>query len=99
MTVFAVTYAYIDDADVVTQHRPAHREYLGSLIGTAGLIASGPTKGGTGASALLIFEATAASDIEALLDQDPFWTEGVVVRREILEWTVALGTVGESSGH
>lgn len=98
MAVFAVTYRYVDNPELVNVHRPAHREYLGTLVGEAGLIASGPMTGAAVASALLIFDAESPGDIEALIDKDPFWTEGVITSREILEWTVVLGSVGHHGG-
>jgi hypothetical protein len=64
-----------------------------------GLRAAGPTSGGAGATALLIFDAESPDAVEALLDEDPFWIEGLITAREILEWNVVLGSVGSSSGH
>lgn len=94
MAVFAVTYNYVDDAGLRDTHRPAHREYVSTLLGAHGLIASGPTSGEAGAAALLLFDAESPASIEVLLNEDPFWTEGVITSREIREWTVVLGSVG-----
>ena len=99
MAVFAVTYHYVDDPELLTAHRPAHRQYLSSLLGGHGLRAAGPTSGEVGAAALLIFDAESTDRVETLLDADPFWIEGLITAREIREWTVALGSVGTSSGH
>jgi uncharacterized protein YciI len=99
MAVFAVTYHYVDDPDALGQHRPAHRQYLGSLLGERGLRAAGPTSGGAGATARQSFDAESPDAVEALLDEDPFWIEGLITAREILEWNVVLGSVGSSSGH
>ncbi len=98
MAVFAVTYRYVEDPDLLDRHRVAHRAYLGSLVGEGGLVASGPMNGGADASALLIFDAESTGAIEAALDADPFWTEGLISSREIREWTVVLGSIGPSSG-
>lgn len=97
MTVFAVTYHYVEDPEFVTLHRPAHREYLSGLIATRQLLAAGPTSGAQGSRALLLFEVADAAEVEALIDNDPFWVEGVITEREVRLWRVALGTVGESS--
>lgn len=99
MAVFAVTYRYVDDPELLNRHRPSHRQYLSSLLGEHGLRAAGPTSGEVGAAALLIFDAESSEGVEALLDADPFWIEGVITAREIREWTVALGSVGTDSGH
>ena len=99
MPIFAVTYHYVSDEDVINAHRPVHREYLKSLLNGGGLLAAGPTTGRATPSAQLIFEAEAANDVHALLDADPFVLEGVVTSREVYEWNVAIGSVGGGSGH
>lgn len=94
MPVFAVTYHYVDQPDVLAEHRPAHREYLQSLVSSHGLIAAGRTPGGEVDSALLLLDTDSSESVEEALNSDPFWTEGLIVKREILEWTVAIGSVG-----
>ena len=94
MPVFAVTYHYVDQPDVLAEHRPAHREYLQSLTSSDGLIAAGRTPGGEVDSALLLFDTDSSESVEKALNSDPFWTEGLIVKRDILEWTLAIGSVG-----
>jgi uncharacterized protein YciI len=99
VSLYAVTYRYTDKPEVIAEHRPAHREYIATLLGEGGLIASGRTEGGDTPSALLIFDAQSVADVERVLDLDPFWTLGLIDRREILEWMVTLGSfTGASSG-
>lgn len=98
MPVYAVTYHYTDRSEVLAEHRPAHREYLQSLTAEKGLLAAGRTPGGAVDSALLLFETDSAESVEDVLNSDPFWTEGLIVKREILEWTIAIGSVGPG-GH
>jgi hypothetical protein len=99
MPTFAVVYHYVEDVDVIAQHRPIHREYLGDLITQGLLIAAGPTAGRATPSAHLLFNAESLEQVEALLDADPFTTEGVVTSREIYEWNVAIGALGGSNGN
>jgi uncharacterized protein YciI len=99
MTIFAVTYRYSDKPDELTEVRPAHRDYLLTLLGDGGLVASGRTEGGSTPSALLIFEAESPGVIEAALDVDPFWLAGLIEHREILEWTVSMGSLGLDGEH
>lgn len=99
MAIFAVTYHYVSDEDFINAHRPVHREYLKSLLNGGGLLAAGPTTGRATPSAQLIFEADSAEDVDKLLDADPFVLQGVVTRREVCEWNVALGSLGGGSGH
>lgn len=97
MTIYAVTYRYADSPEVIAEHRPAHREYIATLLGEGGLIASGRTEGGDTPSALLLFELDSVGEVEKLLDPDPFWTLGLIQEREIVEWTVSLGSLGLDS--
>jgi len=94
VAVFAVIYRYIDDEQRVTEHRPAHRDYIRSLLGTGGLIASGRMDGGESPSALLLFSAEDITAVEAVLNPDPFWELGLIEKREIMEWTLASGSIG-----
>jgi uncharacterized protein YciI len=94
MPVYAVTYHYTNQPDVLAEHRPAHREYLKTLVDTHGLIAAGRTPGGLVDSALLVLDTDSVESVEAALNLDPFWTEGLIQKREILEWTIAIGSVG-----
>lgn len=97
MTIYAVTYRYTDDPVVIAEHRPAHRDYIATLLGEGGLIASGRMEGGETPSALLLFQADSVAEVETLLDADPFWALGVIQKREIVEWTVSLGSLGLDS--
>jgi len=94
MALFAVTYRYADQPEVIAEHRPAHRQYIASLLEGGGLIASGRTEGESGDSALLIFQAESAASIETHLDRDPFWSLGVIAHREIVEWHLSTGSIG-----
>jgi len=95
--IFAVTYRYADKPEVIAEHRPAHREYIASLLGDGGLIASGRTEGGDTPSALLLFQAESVAGVEKVLDPDPLWTLGVIEKREIVEWILSSGSLGLDS--
>jgi uncharacterized protein YciI len=99
MAIYAVTYHYVDDPDLIDLHRPAHREYIATLLEAGGLIASGRTEGRPKGSALLLFEADSIADVERVLDPDPFWTLGIIEKREILEWILASGSLGRDGGN
>lgn len=90
MAYFVVHYTYSADADLAARHRPAHREFINTLL-TDGLVASGPWVGTDTAGAMLLFRAETADEITAELDHDPFLTEGVIVDREIREWNPVIG--------
>ena len=97
MPIYAVTYRYADQPEVIAEHRPAHLEYIASLLGDGGLIASGRTEGGETPSALLLFQAESVAEVENVLDPDPFWTLGLIEKREIVEWILSSGSLGLDS--
>jgi uncharacterized protein YciI len=99
VAIYAVTYRYADQPDVIAEHRPAHREYIASLLGGGGLIASGRTEGGETPSALLLFQAESVAEVEKVLDPDPFWTLGLIETREIVEWILSSGSLGLDRGN
>ena len=97
MPIYAVTYRYADQPEVIAEHRPLHREYIAPLLGEGGLIASGRTEGGETPSALLLFQAESVAEVENVLDPDPFWTLGLIEKREIVEWILSSGSLGLDS--
>ncbi len=97
MPIYAVTYRYAGQPEVIAENRPAHREYIASLLGEGGLIASGRTEGGETPSALLLFQAESVAEVENVLDPDPFWTLGLIEKREIVEWILSSGSLGLDS--
>jgi hypothetical protein len=99
MALFAITYRYAKDPDRIAEHRPTHREYLKSLLGAGGLIASGPVEGEAGPGALLLCDLESVAAVEAALNLDPFWSLGLIASREIGEWSVVFGSIGRESEH
>jgi uncharacterized protein len=90
MAIFAVTYVYTSDTDTRDQLRPEHRAFLSAQDG---LLLSGPTDDD---GALLVWEAKSAAEIEEILDDDPFWTAGLISERAVVGWTPVLGPWRES---
>lgn len=91
MSIFAVTYTYRDAADLVDQHRPAHRAYMAELAHQGKLMGSGPFTDREGAGALVVLSAADRSEVQALLSRDPFVVHGVVIEHVIREWSVNTG--------
>ncbi|MBK7819567.1 MAG: hypothetical protein IPJ61_00460 [Tessaracoccus sp.] len=90
MLHFAVQYTYVEDAAALDATRPAHRDYLRTLL-DGPLLAAGPLVGSPLPGALLIFRAESADAVVTLLDQDPFWTERLIVERSVEQWNPVLG--------
>jgi uncharacterized protein YciI len=90
MPVFAVHYQYVDDPDAVTEHRPAHRDFLRGLLDRGIVLAAGAYTDGP-AGALLVFRADSAPEVARLLESDPFRRFGLVEACEIRAWGQAMG--------
>nr|WP_297428929.1 YciI family protein [uncultured Actinotalea sp.] len=106
MAIYAIEYEYDRRADVVEAHRPAHRAFLRGLFEEGVVLASGPLRGGVrredadGASegvapagALLLVRADSPAAALALLDDDPFRGEGLLVSRSAREWYPVVGPI------
>ncbi len=91
MPFFAVRYTYVEDQDRIAAVRPAHREFLSSLVEAGSLRASGPLVGVTPPGALLIFHAPSDAEVLDLLDSDPFGQQGVVTAVEVTQWDPVIG--------
>ena len=87
MPVFAVLYDYAENSDAARDvHRPEHRAFLGSLTGSVKTLATGPWATEP-AGALIIVEGASTAEVEAKLDEDPFYVEHLISRRQVREWT------------
>lgn len=89
MSIFAVTYQYVDDTDLVGAIRPTHREWLAKQLESGSLLASGPMVNRP--AALLIWKAESIEALNELLDQDPFEIAGAITERTIEEWNTVFG--------
>jgi uncharacterized protein YciI len=90
MPVFAVQYSYVDDPARVTEHRPAHRDFLRALLEQGTVLAAGAyTDGPVGA--LLIFRGDSEQDIARILQDDPFQKLDLVADCKIRAWGQAMG--------
>ena len=90
MPTFAVTYVYLPDTESLDRLRPDHRAFLADQDG---LLLSGPTDDN---GALLIWEGKSVAEIEEVLDDDPFWTAGLITERAVVGWNPVLGPWRES---
>lgn len=80
----AIIQHYVATPEKVDAIRPAHRAYLAELKASGKLFASGPFTDGTGA--LIIYKAESAEEAQALLENDPFYKEGVFGPWQIRPW-------------
>jgi uncharacterized protein YciI len=92
--VFAVSYQYNAPAKQLDEIRPIHRQWLASLLESGQLLASGPMVDNP--EALLIFIAESATELAALLDNDPFDVAGFIGSRSIQQWNPVFGPFSAS---
>lgn len=97
MQTYAIEYVYDARTDLRDQVRPEHRRFLGALVESGSLLASGPWTGPRTDlaeqpdGALLLVRAASAQDAAALLDEDPFVLHGLVTSRTLRPWNPVLG--------
>lgn len=96
MKVFAVEYTYAPDSERIASIRPTHREFLGSLKEKGILIGSGPYTDGDGGALIVIAlpDTATIDDARALMDEDPFYTEGALNSRSFKTWNPVLNVFG-----
>jgi hypothetical protein len=101
MGIFAIHYVYPDDTNELMQVRPEHREWLTSLPGllVAGMYKEGhdemsegePTAEEPPNAALIVVRAESLEDVLETFDNDPYWQNGLVMRRVVRAWDPPLG--------
>ena len=91
---YAVHYDYVRDEAALAALRGAHRDFLRALVGS-GLIAAGAYPEASDPGALLIVRADDLAGATTLLDDDPFFTQGLVTRRRVELWTPGIGVFSE----
>ena len=91
MATFAVICTMSDDAQLVDEVRPLHREYLEKLDADGKLRGAGPwVEGGGG---LLLYEVEDGVELQKLIDADPYIQRGAAVYDEVHEWKVVKGVL------
>ncbi|GAA3943627.1 YciI family protein [Pseudoclavibacter caeni] len=95
MSLYAVTYVYIDDDAALAATRPEHRAYLSGLQQNGQNLASGPLAVPGPNSALLILQADSIEQAAALSDDDPMVASGLVTERHIQAWNIVIGGLGD----
>ncbi|MDC4233271.1 YciI family protein [Actinomyces sp. B33] len=85
MAYFALEYVYdTDQSELMDRLRPDHRAFLASCRDRGLVVASGPLVGA--GRALIVVQADSVEDVFSVLDEDPFYTAGVILDRPIRQW-------------
>lgn len=85
---FAAIIEYTTDTAKIAAARPAHREYLKTLLDSGRLAISGPFTDDRGG--ILVYEANSVEEVEGMLRDDPFTKAGVFEKVQIREWRVVM---------
>lgn len=93
MAAYAVTYTYVPETEAMTQARPSHVDFLGSLHEKGDLLVSGRLTESDPLGALLIIRGESVEEIEKIMDADPFYSGGYVAQRRIQRWNIAFGSI------
>jgi hypothetical protein len=90
MTWFTVDTTYVEDRDKMRQVRPAHRDYLRVLVAEGIVVVAGPWADDSGG--FIIFQVRDRVQLDQLLAEDPYTTEGIAADRQVKEWKAVLGS-------
>lgn len=96
MAIYIVTMTH-PDGPGWNQHVLVHVEYLLGLIDKGVLKASGPLKGTPLRAGFLIMQAESPEAVQAIVADDPFAKENLIVALTIEEWDPLFGAFGEIS--
>jgi uncharacterized protein YciI len=89
---YAAIIEYTTDTAKIAATRPAHREYLKTLLESGRLAISGPFADDRGG--ILVYEANSVQEVEEMLRDDPFTKAGVFEKVQIREWRVVMANSG-----
>ncbi|KOR12642.1 hypothetical protein AMC75_09235 [Staphylococcus carnosus] len=94
MKYYLVTFVHTD-LEGWKKYVNAHIRYLEKLIKEHKLIVSGPLQDAEKGEkeAILIFHVKDKKELMALLENDPYWYEGLVAEYNVREWNPMFGSL------
>lgn len=95
MPFFLVTMTH-PDGEGWGVHVAAHVAFLQLLIDAGQIRVSGPVQGLGKRAGVIIMTVHSADEARRLIEQDPFFTEGLIDDLQIVEWTPMFGSLSES---
>ncbi|ONI72948.1 hypothetical protein ALI144C_44070 [Actinosynnema sp. ALI-1.44] len=90
MAWFTADVTYTTDRDKLAAVRPAHRDYLRELVDQGIVVAGGPWADDLGG--FVVYQVEDRAQLDKVLADDPYTTEGVVAERAVREWKITLGS-------
>ncbi|RKT51632.1 YciI family protein [Saccharothrix australiensis] len=89
MARYVVELVFGDNRDERLAVRPAHREYLATLVERGKLLVSGPYTDQSGA--VLVYDVEDEAELREVLAADPYTPAGVVAETRVHEWQPVTG--------
>jgi hypothetical protein len=77
------------DLEKMPEVRPRHREFLRGLAAQGRVAVAGPLGDGTGG--ITLYQADDEAALKELIDQDPYFLEGVIAERTVREYKPVIG--------
>jgi uncharacterized protein YciI len=87
MAWFLVEIRYVQEK--LDEVRPRHRKFLSDLAEQGIAALGGPL--GDGSGGISLYQAADEAALFEIIDQDPYYTEGVAAERTVREWKPVLG--------
>lgn len=94
--LFAVIYRYEGEPALQDTHRPAHLDYLRTLVENGTLVVSGPWGPDDIRGGLLIYAAEGRATVDEIVKNDPFTINGVATDTRVSEWVPLVGPAAEA---
>ncbi|MDY3126767.1 MAG: YciI family protein [Corynebacterium sp.] len=94
MKYFAFIYKYNPQDPRIAEVRPAHREFIAKLADENRILGSGPFTDSEG-GALIVLQLPTDSEVDkaiAIMDEDPFFSNNLVSRRDVREWNPVINS-------
>jgi uncharacterized protein len=89
MAWYTADVTYTTDRDKLAAVRPAHRDYLQGLAEQGIVVAAGPWADDLGG--FVVYQVEDRDQLDTILADDPYTTEGVAAERAVREWDIRMG--------
>ncbi|MBK8468964.1 MAG: hypothetical protein IPL45_03975 [Actinomycetales bacterium] len=88
MSYWVLEYRYAD-MDARARVRPDHLAYMNGLHEAGTVVMGGPV--GDGTRALVLIQAPSETDVQRVIEHDPYTAAGVGADHSVRPWTIAFG--------
>lgn len=97
VSLYVVTYVHPDEQRWL-EHLEAHLHWIERRLAEGTLVASGPLRDVPELSAILLFKARERSQVDELIADDPYVSEGLLTELTVVEWDPGFGELSHHAG-